>query len=140
MKPPKKYQTGQRKRMLALFEASAHRCLSAQDVAEALKEENISMSAIYRNLSEMEKAGLISKVVDNKRQAAHYQYLNPENCCGLIHLKCQTCDETYHLDKCVSDMLIAMAESHFHFKLNHSTPFIFGQCEQCAQAEEKSTL
>lgn len=132
----KKYQTAQRKRMISLFEQSAHRSLSAQDIAQALKEDNISMSAIYRNLSDMEKSGLLYKVSDKNRPGALYQYVHPHGCKGVIHLQCQDCEETYHLDKCVSDMIFAMAKNNFHFHLNTSMPILFGWCEKCAQRQE----
>lgn len=130
-KPSKKYQTEQRKRMLVLFENSNHRSLSAQEIAHFLKDEQVSMSAIYRNLAEMEKSGLICKVSEKKRAGSLYQYINPHSCRGIIHLKCDSCDQTYHLDKCVSDMIFAMAEKNFHFHLSSSMPILFGQCDKC---------
>ncbi len=133
-KQSKKYQTEQRKRMLVLFENSNHHSLSAQEIAEMLKDENVSMSAIYRNLADMEKSGLICKVSEKNRAGALYQYVNPHSCRGIIHLKCESCDQTYHLDKCVSDMIFAMAENNFSFHLSSSMPILFGQCQKCKAA------
>ncbi|MFI3243623.1 MAG: transcriptional repressor [Akkermansia sp.] len=130
-KDSKKYQTKQRKSILDLFELSGHRALSAQDVAASLGDDSISISSIYRNLAEMEKTGLLCRVSEKNRGAALYQYVNPQSCSGIIHLKCQDCQETYHLDCCVSDMVFAMAEKNFHFQVNHSTPFLLGLCERC---------
>ncbi len=131
----KKYQTKQRRSIQDLFELSGHRALSAHDIAASLGDEQISMSSIYRNLADMEKAGLLCRVSENNRGSALYQYVNPHSCSGIIHLKCQSCQETYHLDRCVSDMVFAMAEKNFHFLVNQSSPFLLGKCEHC-QAKE----
>ncbi len=122
--------------MLVIFEESNHHSFSAQEIAQLLKSENVSMSAIYRNLADMEKSGLICKVSEKNRSGALYQYINPHSCRGIIHLKCESCDQTYHLDKCVSDMIFAMAEKNFNFHLSSSMPMLVGQCEKCRQGNE----
>lgn len=123
--------------MLVLFQESNHHSLSAQEIAQLLKDDNVSMSSIYRNLAEMEKSGLICKVSEKNRAGALYQYINPDSCRGIIHLKCENCDQTYHLEKCVSDMIFAMAESSFQFHLSSSMPILFGQCHECKNRNTK---
>ncbi len=128
-----KYQTEQRKRLISFFENSNHRTLSAQEIYSELGDQDISISAIYRNLAEMEKDGLLCKISEKNRQGALYQYVNPDTCMGIIHLKCQSCQSTFHLNKHVSQMIIGLAQDDFNFTVNDAAAVIYGQCKNCSQ-------
>lgn len=121
--------------MLDLFESSPHLSLSAHDIAQELLSDGISLSSIYRNLAAMVQKGLLCKTGEKSRAGALYHYVNPESCSGIIHLKCQHCNATYHIDKCVSDMIFAMAEKNLQFQINKSSPFLFGKCANCSQKD-----
>ncbi len=128
-----KYQTEQRKKLVTLFENSPHQTLSAQDIAAALHDQGISVSAIYRNLSEMVNDGILCKVSEKNRSGSLYQYVDPHHCAGIIHFKCDSCDATYHLDRNISQMLIGIAHDQFSFDLNGNAAFLYGKCKKCSQ-------
>ncbi len=128
-----KYNTEQRQKMLELFKNSEHQSFSAGDILEKCGNDDISISAIYRNLKTMENEGLICKVIDNKRPEALYHYVNPQICHGIIHLKCENCQNTYHLNRHISAMLINLAEDEFKFSVNGSAAFLYGKCDNCSQ-------
>ncbi len=139
----KKYRTKQRDKLIEYFERDVHRSVSAQDIYRELNEEEqgelISLSAIYRNLAEMEKEQLLCKVSKNGETRALYQYVHPTGCCGVIHLKCEECEETLHLDKSVSQMIFSMAQNQFQFFLNGSSAYLYGKCSLCTQKAAQST-
>lgn len=130
-----KYQTEQRKKMINLFENCPHQTLSAQDILSHIQDQDISISAIYRNLSEMVKDGILCKVSEKNRSGSLYQYVDPNHCAGIIHFKCDSCDATYHLDRNISQMLIGIAQDNFSFELNGSAAFLYGKCKNCSQKE-----
>ncbi len=90
------YQTTQRKKLFTVFSNNVHKTFSAQDLYELLKNENISLSAIYRNLTAMEKNQQIVKVLDKNRKENCYQYFDKAQCSDIIHLKCKICAVTLH--------------------------------------------
>ncbi len=126
-----KYKTEQRKKLVELISRHNHHSFSAQDIFSEIGSKDISMSAIYRNLAELEDEGIICKVSDKKRAGTLFQYVNPKSCRGIIHLKCEECDNTYHLTSYISKMIFDMAEDEFNFKTNNSSAFLYGKCEEC---------
>lgn len=128
-----KYITEQRKNLLDLFENSRHQSFSANEIQELLANKDVSTSAIYRNLTEMVKEGLLCKVSEKNRSGTLYQYVDPEHCVGVIHFKCQSCNSTFHLDKNISQMVIAVAKDAFEFNVNGKAAFLYGECSNCSQ-------
>ena len=131
-----KYQTEQRKVLLSLFEQDSHRTYSAHDLLEAIPDAGISLSAIYRNLKALELQGVICKTNDPKQSEAQYHYINPQDCVGIIHLKCEICDQIYHLNQHISRMIFNFTEDDLGFKLNQAGAFLYGKCSNCSQIEE----
>ncbi len=127
-----KYKTEQRQKLLELFKKSDHQTFSARDILSQFHSEEISISAIYRNLKEMEKQGLICKVNEKGRAEALYQYVHPQSCVGIIHLKCDNCGNTYHINRHVSNMVLNMASDELNFKINNSAAFLYGLCGNCS--------
>ncbi len=130
-----KYQTEQRGKLLELFKTSEHQSFSASDIFKKYANDDISISAIYRNLKTMENDGLICKIVDNKRGEALYHYVNPDKCLGVIHLKCEECENTYHLNKHISTMIMNIAKDDLKFSISNSSAFLYGKCDKCSQIE-----
>lgn len=131
----RKYQTEQRKKLIAFFKENIHKSYSAQEIRKALLRENISLSAVYRNLNDMENEGLVCKIKEEKSHSALYQYIDPVECAGIIHLKCQSCDATFHLNRSVSQMLTSLAKEDFAFEINDTGAFLYGKCKACSQIE-----
>lgn len=130
-----KYQTEQRKKLIDFFKKSPHQSFSAQDISVYLKEDSISKSAIYRNLSEMVSDGFLCKVTEKHRSGTLYQYVDPIHCDGIIHFKCQNCENTFHLSHSISQMVIDLAREEFSFNVNRSSAFLYGECEKCSQKQ-----
>ena len=130
-----KYQTEQRKILLDLFQQDNHKTYSAHDILLELPDAGISLSAIYRNLKALEKEGVICKSNDPKQTEARYHYISSQDCVGIIHLKCEVCDKTYHLNRHVSNMIFELAKDDINFSLNKSGAFLYGKCDNCLQID-----
>ncbi len=130
-----KYKTEQRKKLITLFENNQHHTFSVQDIAQALSDQEISTSAIYRNLSEMVKEGLVCKVSEKNRSGSLYQYVDPTHCAGVIHFKCESCDATFHLDRNISQMVMGVAKDELSFLVNGTSAFLYGKCSNCTQKQ-----
>lgn len=95
--------------------------------------QDISKSAVYRNVAEMEKEGLLCRISEKNRQETLYQYVDPEHCCDIVHLKCETCNNTFHMNKHVSRLIFNMAMDDYNFKVNAKTALLYGECATCSQ-------
>ena len=135
-----KYKTSQRKKLIDYFESNIHHTLSAQDIYVQLKEQGISLSAIYRNLAEMEKDGVICRVSENNRYGVLYQYTNKDECAGAVHLKCENCSTTLHLNSNIAHMMTGFVKDEYGFAINCSNTFLYGKCEKCSQSEKENKL
>lgn len=128
-----KYKTEQRKKILDFFQGNYHQSLSAQDIYESLRNDDVSMSAIYRNLTDMEIDGLICKVSEIGKNGVYYQYIHPNKCVGSIHLKCKNCNMTMHLNQHIAQMMINYAKDEHGFSINQIGSFLYGTCANCSQ-------
>ncbi len=133
-----KYATEKRRVLLEFLEASTHKSFSAQQAYEALKMQEISKSAIYRNLAQLEKEGLLCRVTDKDHKETLYQYMNPAHCADLLHIVCKTCDQTFHINRHISQMFINMVKDDSHFTISPHTSLLYGICENCSQQVEST--
>ena len=60
-----KYQTKQRTLLLDFLNQHPDELLSAKEIAENLKADNISVSSVYRNLADLEEDGMVVKHIPN---------------------------------------------------------------------------
>ncbi len=130
-----KYQTKQRQILVSFFEDKGHHAFSALEIYEQLQSQNISKSAIYRNLSEMVADGSLYKVYENHRKEALFQCAAPSGCQKIIHLKCQICQAVIHFDKHISQMMLNMAAKNYSFEVNDNL-LLYGKCGKCSNRDE----
>ena len=57
-----RYSTRQRKLLLDYLSAHPHQLLSAGEIARDLREREVSLSAVYRNLAQLEAEGKAQKL------------------------------------------------------------------------------
>lgn len=74
-----KYLTRQRKRLLAYLSEHTDEQMTARQIADALAADNISISAVYRNLSALEEEGLLKRSVREGTREVFYQYIAARN-------------------------------------------------------------
>ena len=83
-----KYMTKQRKALLAFLSGHADEELTAKQLETALSGEGISISAVYRNLSDLEKEGKIRRVSKSGTREVYYLYTDSDSCKDCLHLSC----------------------------------------------------
>ncbi len=126
-----KYNTQQRKLMIDFFKNHAHKTSSVNEICEVLNEQGVSTSSVYRNIAQMEEEGIVRRVSEKNRKGALYQYIDPEHCIGVVHLICEECNVTYHLNRHISQMVANLALENHNFRLNEQSAVLYGKCENC---------
>jgi Fur family transcriptional regulator, ferric uptake regulator len=118
--------TKQRHLLLNLLKQSK-KPLSAEELFEALPNDAMNLSTVYRTLEKFFDEALISKSFLNQKQYyyysehAHHHYMICVNCHEMIKIDC-------HLDSIATDI----AEQH-HFKITHHDMTLYGYCQTCNQ-------
>ena len=126
------YMTRQRRDLLSFFSAHPDENFSASDIAEELNRTAkfpISISAVYRNILLLEKEGYLVRSAGDKPRESKYRYF----CANQLHLICEKCGNTRHLDKAAADSLIRSAGEEDGFSIDVSKTTICGLCQNCKE-------
>ena len=91
------YSTRQRKVLLAYLSQHPDELLSARQIADALADKKISLSAVYRNLAQLETEEKVRRSSKSGTREVYYQYLDAESCKGALHMSCIKCGKTFHM-------------------------------------------
>ena len=91
------YSTRQRKDLLAYLSRHPDELLSARQIADALADERISLSAVYRNLTQLEAEEKVRRSSKSGTREVYFQYLDAESCKGALHMSCVKCGRTFHM-------------------------------------------
>ncbi len=126
-----KYRTKQRQTLLAFLSCHPDEQLSAKQIAAPLKEEGVSMSAVYRNLSELEAEGKVKRYSKPGARDVFYQYIAP--CRGCLHLSCTKCGKTFHMDQDQADTLVRQLAETEAFRLDLGNTILYGLCKNCRE-------
>ncbi len=126
-----KYMTRQRKILLDFLLEHADEALSAASIIDALAGESISVSAIYRNLADLEREGKLKRSTKSGIQEAYYRYADAEKCRGHLHLSCVQCGKTFHMEQEDADRLADKLAETEGFALNRSDTVLYGLCSEC---------
>jgi len=126
-----KYMTRQRKALLDYLLAHADELLSAQEIADALSGEGVSLSAVYRNLAELEAEGRLRRAGKGGSREVYYQFTDADGCKGRMHLQCKRCGRTFHMDAAGAEQLKSVLERSEGFALDKGDTVLYGVCEVC---------
>lgn len=125
------YKTHQRQTLLTFFEDHPDHSFSVTEIAEALKDQGISISAIYRNLAELEKDNRVRKTTRSGSREAYYQILDCDHCRGHIHMHCMECGKTTHLEEKEADALLNVL-GDTNFSVDTGATVLYGVCGECS--------
>ena len=126
-----KYETRQRKELLSLLCSNADRPLALSDIKELLADKNISQSAIYRNLAELEKTGKVQRLTVGGDKKVYYRYTEAKGCEKHIHLSCFKCGKTFHMDISSTNNLVNDVLSKSDFTVDRANTVLYGVCSNC---------
>ena len=82
------YNTKQRRALLTFLGEHPDELLTARQMADALAEKQISLSAVYRNLAQLEAEEKVRRSAKSGSHEAFYQYLDAKGCKGALHMSC----------------------------------------------------
>lgn len=125
------YSTEQRNILLTFLQTNPDTVFSAKQITQSLADKNISRSAVYRNLAQLESAQKIKRVAKNGSREAFYQFYDTQCCRNHIHLSCTKCGKIYHMEGKDADRLSQMLDGNEGFELNKSETVIYGLCKEC---------
>lgn len=127
-----KYITKQRKVLLDYLCGHADETLSAKQIADDMAKDNISISAVYRNLAELEGEGKVTRLTRGGSRTVYFRYTAAEECRLHLHLSCSRCGKTYHMDTVLTNMLISSVAQNTKFLVDRSNTVLYGICEACS--------
>lgn len=125
------YKTKQREALLNYLERHTHEELSAGEIAEALAKQDISRSAVYRNLSALEQEGMLRRSARSGSREATYRFAGCAECRAHLHLSCTKCGKTFHMDAQSANALIRSVESAQGFLIDRAETVLYGVCSNC---------
>lgn len=128
-----KYMTRQRKLLLEYLERHPDKLLSANQIADELADEKISVSAIYRNFADLESEGKVRRTSQNGKRKVYFQYVGAEHCKKNLYLNCQRCGKSYHLNAALTEVIIKGLANTENFEINKANTVIYGICSSCSK-------
>lgn len=128
-----KYMTRQRILLLEYLEQHPDELLSVHQIADDLKEEKISVSAIYRNFADLEAEGKVRRTSQHGKRKLYFQYTASEHCRKNLHLRCQRCGKTYHLSSELAEEITQSLANTEKFEISIANTVIYGICNLCSK-------
>ncbi|MBQ8409708.1 MAG: transcriptional repressor [Clostridia bacterium] len=128
-----KYITKQRKIFLHYLELHPDELLTAKQIAEALDNDSISLSAVYRNLSDLESEGKIHRISRSGTREVYYQYTDADRCKTCLHLRCKKCGKTFHMGMLSVAAITENLKQNEKFTIDNKDTVIYGVCGNCIE-------
>ena len=125
------YKTQTRQVIMDYMVENPDRIFKASDIAKNLP--SVSLSTIYRNLSRLEKAGLVQIVGAEENKELQYRYTGPGRCEAKMHLVCKICGKFFHLDGPALKMLLLSVQRIKGFELDQQQSVLLGRCAECSR-------
>ena len=106
------YSTRQRKVLLAYLSQHPDELLSARQIEDALADKKISLSAVYRNLAQLETE-------DKVRRSSK------------SGMSCIKCGKTFHMADGNAALLAKYLAQSEQFMLDTTDTILYGTCSDC---------
>ena len=125
-----KYLTNQRKTLLSYLSEHPDEQISAKQIASELESSGISLSAVYRNLSDLEAEEKVKRCQKAGTREVLYQYIAAESCAGCLHLSCSRCGKTIHMHTAQADALVKQVEEKEAFLIDKGNTVLCQSCQK----------
>lgn len=126
-----KYKTRQREILLEYLEQHGDEQISAKQIVQSVDAQEISASAIYRNIAMLEREGLLKRCVHRNTKEICYRYTATDNCRNSIHLSCRICGKNIHMPSAVAEKLTSIALEKTGFEIDKGNTVLYGICKEC---------
>lgn len=127
------YSTNQRRVLIRTLECHRDETLSADQIVGLMGEDMISRSAVYRNLSALEKQGCVKRIALPGTKRIFFRYTASEECRSHLHLECSRCGRTYHMNALSTNALIENVMRQSKFEVDSGSTVLYGVCEKCRE-------
>ena len=127
------YNTKQRRALLAFLGEHPDELLTARQMANALAEKQISLSAVYRNLAQLEAEEKVRRSSKSGTREVYYQYLDAESCKGALHMSCVKCGRTFHMASGNAVLFAKHLAQSEQFTLDAADTILYGTCADCRE-------
>lgn len=125
------YKTKQREALVDYLARHADEDLSVRQIAEAMAQQDISRSAVYRNLATLEQEGALRRSTRAGSRETVYQYSGSESCRACLHLSCTKCGKTFHMKTNSAEDLIRDVDLAEGFAVDRAETVLYGVCSAC---------
>ena len=132
-----KYNTRQRTLLMDYLSERADQEFTAREIADALLPQGISVSAVYRNLADLEEEGLLKRRTLPGSRENHYRYLGGTHCAESLHLSCKLCGKTIHMSNQETEFFVKTIAANDRFLLDRHETVLYGTCRNCAKKAGK---
>ena len=130
------YLTRQRKALLEYLHAHPDESFSARQIADALEAQDVSLSAVYRNLAALETQGMVCRAQKDGGHEIFYRFTQADACRQHLHLSCSQCGKTFHMDVPATDSLLRQVAQSADFQVDRSNTVLYGVCGACRNERE----
>ena len=125
------YNTKQQEAVLRFFENNRENQFSADEAAEALKNESVGKSSVYRIVAKLCDSGVLKRFLGEKGRGAKYQFVGNSGACDdHFHLKCLKCGKLVHLENELSYTVLSLMQAH-DFEVSEELTMLVGKCNSC---------
>ena len=125
------YSTERSNSVLTFLSSNPDVMFSAKQIEEALSDKEISKSAIYRNLAELEVEEKIRRCTKPGSRETFYQFYDLQTCRNHIHLSCTKCGKIFHMEEDSAKKLAAALAQFEGFEINKAESTLKGLCKEC---------
>ena len=129
-----KYMTKQRSLLLDFLQAHPDQALSAGQISEGVEGAQISPSAVYRNLAELEAEGRVRRLRRGEGREAFFQYMDGADCRNSVHLSCTRCGKTFHMNALGAERMLRDVERSDMFQVDRNETVLYGICSACQRS------
>ena len=129
-----RYNTNQRKLIVAVIERNRGRQITAEEVhLELIREGSpVGKATVYRHFERLEKEGLLIRYAPVEGAGACWEYAGePGEVPAHYHMKCESCGKLFCLDCTFLDTISNHFSEHHKFVLNRFRTVFFGICSEC---------
>lgn len=127
------YVTQQRNVLHDFFQNHLDKQYTVRELVNELSSQDISLSAVYRNLGTLEKDGFIRRKIKEGSRECVYQYIASDECKCHIHVECQCCGESYHLEDDIAKAMKDALLNSSGFDVEVSKTVLYGNCKKCVE-------
>lgn len=126
-----KYKTRQREILLEYLKQHADEQISVKQIVQSVDTQEISASAVYRNIAMLEREGVLKRCVRGNTKEICYRYTATDSCRNSLHLSCRICGKSIHMPSTVAEKLTGITLEKMGFEVDKGNTVIYGICKEC---------